>query len=101
MLKSDKERFAALRGKVAEMIRKVFEDDCCCKSYEGTWEIKTEYPNYYEDETGTQPPKWHCITLHCYVLGPARHYDWNGKTFSEALDKAEREIDKWRGDDGT
>lgn len=91
MLKADKERFAALRVKVAEMIR---------KEYEGTWEITTEYPNYYEDETGTQPPKWCCITLHCYVLGPARHYDWDGKTFSEALAKAEREIDEMRGDDG-
>ena len=92
---TDKERFDSLRQKVAGMIRKELELGDCHKSYEGTWEVAVEYPDYFEDDTGTAPPRWYCLKLHCYVLGPARHYDWTGKTFGEALDKAEREIAQW------
>ena len=95
MTKVDSNRFAELRVKVARMIRDELAIDCCCKSYEGTWEVSAEYPNYFEDETASQQPKWYCITLHCYVLGPSRHYSWTGHTFSEALEKAEQAISEW------
>ena len=95
---SDNARFGALRRKVADMIRSALAEDAYCKSYEGSWEVATEYRDYFEDETASLPPKLYRLTLHCYVLGPARHYDWTGKTFSEALDKAEREIMGWAQD---
>lgn len=35
------------------------------------------------------------IELHCYVIGPNRHYRWDGYTFDVALGKAERQIGSW------
>ena len=91
-----KSRFYALRSKVADMIRRALEIDNMCKSYEGTWEITTSYRDYFEDETGTLPPNYVAITLHCYVLGPSRHYTWEGKSFAEALSKCEYDISCWK-----
>lgn len=95
MNKKDQERFSVLRKKVADYIRWYLEDDCGHKSYEGTWEALASYPSYFEDETGTAEPDFYRLTLHCYVLGPSRHYDWDGSTFGEALDECERDIDQW------
>ena len=95
MTKAEHERFKALRKKVMDAIREEFEEDGYGKSYEGTFELIVGYPNYYEDEEATQGPNSYCVRLHCYVLGPARHYDWFGKTFGQALSKAEREIASW------
>lgn len=71
-----------------------------CKSYEGTIEINMEYPNYFEGYSDV--PNLFTITVHCYVLGDARHTDFKGKTFKEALDKFEHWIEveetkKWMG----
>ena len=95
---TNKSRFDALRGRVARMIRKALEDDPCCKSYEGTWEVTVEYRDWFEDESGSLPPKWWCLTLHCYVLGPSRHYNWDGRTFAEAMSKAEYDVSQWEKD---
>jgi hypothetical protein len=72
----------------------LLEDDYC-KSYEGCFEILVEYPNYFEDEEGKiQHPSAWIITLHCYILGPERHYDWMGKTLSEAFAKCKPDVEK-------
>ena len=92
-------RFHALRKKVMCAIARQLEEDSCCKSYEGTFELIIGYPNYFEDETAEAGPDSYCVRLHCYVLGPRRHYDWFGKTFAEALSKAESEISGWLGEE--
>ena len=99
MSKAEHERFKTLRKKVMDAIEVELREDNGCKSYEGTFELIVGYPNYFEDEDATQGPDSYCIRLHCYVLGPARHYDWFGKTFGEALTKAEREIASWIKED--
>ena len=100
MSKAEHERFQALRKKVMDSVRwELTQNDGYCKSYEGAFELIVGYPNYFEDEEATQGPDSYCIRLHCYVLGPARHYDWFGKTFGEALTKAEREIASWIEED--
>ena len=93
--KQEYERFQKLRQKVMRGIAKALEEDCGCKSYEGCFEITTCFPNYFDDERGEKEAEFYVITLHCYVLGSARHYEWNGNTFSKALDKAEKEIESW------
>lgn len=92
--KPDITRFNALRSKVFKAIAAQLINDSHCKSYEGTFEVVMGWPNYFEDEQMTAQP-WVHIILHCYVLGPARHYEWKGRTFAEALDKAEKEITGW------
>ena len=93
--KSDRERFDELRNLVMKAIAKEFEEDGCGKSYEGTFEWTTCYPNYYDDPEGKAGPEFYLLRLHCYVLGPARHYEWTGRTRTEVLEKAEKEIWEW------
>ena len=90
-----KARFDALRKRVMAAIAEQLAEDPCCKSYEGAFEWTTCYPNYFDDEKGVAAPNYFVLELHCYVLGPSRHYRWYGKTRTEVLDKAEREIESW------
>ena len=93
----DYKRFIALRLRVMSEIRKELERDNCCKNYEGTFEIIVSYPNYFDREYDNKPdePDFYIILLHCYVLGPGRHYSWEGSTLKNALDKAEKDINEW------
>lgn len=88
-------RFDRLRQRTMQAIAYELSLDGCCKSYEGIFEVTMSFPEYFQDETGTKPPDFVSITLHCYVLGPHRHYTWKGPTFLDALRKAEAEIDSW------
>ena len=91
------ERFKRLRKVVMKAIREQLADDPCCKSYEGTFEWTVCYPNYFDDDTGDSGACFFKLVLHCYVIGPGRHYEWTGKTMDEALDQAEKDIDSWIG----
>ena len=88
-------RFNQLRKIVAEEIHRNLEDDPCCKSYEGTWELMVSFPNYFEDETATAKPDFYKIELHCYVIGPSRHYEWTGRSWNKCLNKCEKDISAW------
>ena len=92
---TNKQRFIALRCRLFRMIRQELERDDHCKSYEGCLEVMTEYPDYFQDPEAEQGAAYVKITLHCYVLGPHRHYDFEGKTMAEALDKLEETITGW------
>lgn len=86
---SDRDRFHALRSRLFGMIKQALAEDPCCKNYEGCLEVLGEYPTYFDDNLAEQPPDFYRIRLHCYVIGPSRHYDFVGKTFTECLDKFE------------
>lgn len=91
---SNYSRFLALRRRVMQAIRRALEEGFYCKSCEGTFELRVGYPDYFDGEH-TDKPDFFKIVLHCYVLGPSRHYEWTGKSFKEALDSAEKEIETW------
>ena len=95
MTPSEKARLGRLRKRVMAAIEEELKIDNCCKSYEGTFEILESYPTYFDDSEASMEPDYYRITLHCYVLGPGRHYEWDGRTFGEAIEKAEEEIDYW------
>lgn len=97
MTRQQYERLSSLRAKVADAIRRELEIDGYCKSYEGTWELMISFPNYFDDYLGTAKPDFYRITLHCYVLGPGRHYDWDGNSWDVCLDRCEKDIEKWCG----
>ena len=94
---TEMQRFFALRKRLFDAIRETLEEDSHCKSYEGAFEITQCFPNYFEHEYGGAGNQavFYVIELHCYVIGPYRHYRWDGRTFDEALGKAERQIGSW------
>lgn len=95
---TEKERFLNLRKKLFEAIRRELEDDNGCKSYEGALEVTLCFPNYFDDEYCDECVVYYVIELHCYVIGPGRHYRWDGRSFDVALRKAERDIYSWIGE---
>jgi hypothetical protein len=84
-------RFDTLRTRLYDAIGHALEQDGHCKSYEGEWEVTLCFPNYWNKND--QPSV--SLKLHCYVVGPSRHYEWDGKTFTEALDAAEVDVMSW------
>ena len=95
MTRTEKALFSLLRVKVGNYIEKYLEDDQGHKSYEGTWELMVTYPSYFESDDFTAPPDLYCVKLHCYVLGPRRHYEWVGGSWIESLKKAKSDIENW------
>lgn len=90
------DRFLSLRKRLFRMIEYELNEDCLCKSYEGCLEITYEFPNYFEDWNAIAArPNFVMIKLHCYVVGPDRHYDWTGESLTEALNKFEKTIETW------
>jgi hypothetical protein len=71
-------------------IRIALEQDSHCKSYEGAVEVR--YPDFFEWREGEGP--W-TVKVHCYVLGPSRHYDFSGATLDEAVGKAIDAVEAW------
>jgi len=98
---NDKEvwfRFDELRKKILSFIDKKYKAGEGIKMYEGRMNVSFEFPIYTDDPQGTANPEVN-IHLDCYVIGPARHYDWSGETFEIALNKAEKDIKEWIRDD--
>lgn len=88
------DKFLKLRRYVLDALDKV-DMSYGHKSYEGTFELLINYPNYFDEESGkTDEPDFYQIMLHCYVLGPNRHYHWEGKTLAEAVDKCYCDVSK-------
>ena len=86
-------KFLELRDRTFYLIHKELDEDPYCKSYEGLYEICYQFGDYFEEYT--QEPELVCITLHCYLLGSGRHHYFKGKTFEEALEKLENQIEEW------
>lgn len=92
---NDYERFYALRRRVFEAIDRIRAEGESGKIYEGLFEICIDFEECYGVGNMKNEPMAIEIKLHCYLLGPYRHYSWRGKTFAEALDHAEAQIDVW------
>ena len=84
----------ALRQKIFEAIRVALLQESGHKSYEGALELTTCYPNYFEASEGRTDISYH-LQLHCYVLGPSRHYEWFGDTVAHVCEKATADVDQW------
>jgi len=95
---SELTRFFELRQNVFNQIEAALQEDSHCKSYEGA--MRLGFPNYFERDNEDSCMRC-AVLLDCYVLGPARYYEWYGRTFTEALDKAEKEIESWKCYDQT
>lgn len=94
MNESEQRKFEQLRQKVFQGIKDALFLDNYCKSYEGLMSIEIEYPDYFEETEGLLS-KAYTLNLHCYVLGPGRHYTWRACSMDEVIKKAEHDIDEW------
>ncbi len=90
------DKFLKLRRYVLDALDKVDMSNGC-KPYEGEFEIAFSYLNYFEEaDCGrSDEPDFYDITLHCYVLGPKRHYHWYGSTIEQAVRNCYRDVSKW------
>lgn len=95
---SERDRFRELRRRLFIMIGKALKEDHCHKSYEGAIELTVEYPNYFEDTAAVDYTVWYHLKIHCYVLGPQRHYELIGGSFDEVLDKFEQTLNEWESE---
>jgi len=100
MNQEEYERFMRLRKDLFDAIAKELQIDGHHKSYEGRLYIR--FPHYFEENCYADwqydNPDYRGIWgihLDCYVLGPTRHYEWSGRTFCEALESAENEMQQW------
>ena len=84
------ERFFMLRKRLFGLIERQLKRDNCCKPYEGSLEVHIEYDDYFEDYR--EEPYAVFIYLHCYCVGPDRHYKFEGETMETALDGLEQWI---------
>lgn len=93
----DWHRFLDLREETLKQIALELEEDGHCKSYEGTFTVSFTLPNYFVERCGDTISWWgFTIKLAMYLINPySRHAEWEGKTFKEALDKAEKDLRKW------
>lgn len=80
------ERFYGLRQRVFDLIGKI--DDGYHKSYEGAIDVRICFDNIYEADN-VRDVSFVEIELHCYLLINGRHMSWDGRTFTQALDKFE------------
>ncbi len=98
MSPADLMRYGALVALVDAYIARSLAEDPHCKPYEGTWTLSA--PSYFERTTAPDTPwltprlGW-TITLACYLIGPARGYEWHGSTLAEALDAAFADVERW------
>jgi hypothetical protein len=74
-----------LRARLNAAILRAFAEDGYGKSYEGAWDI--DLPSVSDDQVR--------LSLHCYVVGPHRHYEWTGATLSECVAKARVTVEPW------
>lgn len=89
---SNRQRFDKCRERLWKLLSNVdFSDGC--KSYEGAITVELGYPHYFDSPENIPAYDYICIHLDCYVLGPCRHYDFKGCTFSDAIARFEKWLD--------
>lgn len=64
------------------------------KMYEGEWEVTFRFPGWDDCIKGTVQPDWCKIKLHCYLIGPSRHYEWAG-TLEGAMARCKNDVTQW------
>jgi hypothetical protein len=79
------------RKLVRDGIVKALELDPYHKSFEGRIAYAMSLPGYFDGDE----PERHTLTLFCYVLGPSRHYSWEGTTAKEVLARATADVQRW------
>lgn len=89
------QRFLKVRKQVIDVINKMVEEGCDHKSFEGAFEVMAYFPDAFDDEADEVGPTNYAIELHCYLLGPGRHYQWSGRTLDEAVSKCEKDVSEW------
>ena len=87
MTVSEIERFTSLRQRVLDEIERQRKKGELGKMADGDMELIYRIKN-------DGFVQWF-MTLHCYLIGPGRHYSWRGENLSAVLSAAEEDIDEW------
>ena len=87
----DFDNFYALRTKLHDALKDASLHDPG-KMYEGEIELTFQFTGIYDNEDKVEGVT---IKAHFYLIGPYRHYEWHGRTFAEAIKKADTDITQW------
>lgn len=87
-----------LRTLLFSGIEKSLKKDGHHKSYEGAVTLSIKYPNYFEDDASGNGYQY-VLTIDCYVLGPRRHYTWEGTNLDKVIDEAIYCVKQWIHDE--
>lgn len=90
------ERFYKLREALIAKVNQIRAEGEPGKMYEGLFRINYTFPDASDCWDGIiNKPCEVAIELHCYLVGPNRHYEWRGKTLEKALEKCEQDVYRW------
>lgn len=82
---------------VYDGVARALKEDPYCKSYEGTIELVISLPDYFQRD---KKPGHVELNLHCYVLGPSRHYSWSGYDVAAVFAEATEDVMGWINEAG-
>ncbi len=82
-----------LRDRLFSCIERMLAEDGHCKSYEGAFSV--HFPNYFDSGVDESI----VLTLDCYLVGPSRHYRWEGDNLVKAVESAAADINSWIGEE--
>lgn len=94
-MKTTDQYLAEFRGLVFGGIEKSLAQSSHCKGYEGRIEYGVALPSYFEAKHEREVPPEHQLCLHCYVLGPSRHYKWTAPSLDQVFENATADVRKW------
>lgn len=94
------------RALVRREIAAALKRDGYHKRFEGAVSYSVDMPPVVDwagmpDPLGRQPEmkQEHSLKLYCYVIGPARNYEWTADSASEVFAKATADFTKWARED--
>ena len=92
------EEFLKLRKRLLDALEEASKD-YPGKRYEGEMEVAFHYPGIYDEVTVGEDekdlPDEVIIRADFYLIGPNRHYSWQGTTLAEAVKRASADIGEW------
>lgn len=95
------DEFLKLRKRLLDALEEASKDNPG-KMYEGEMEVAFHYPGIYDEVTVGEDekdlPDNVIIRADFYLIGPRRHYSWEGTTLAEAVKRASADIDRWIAD---
>ena len=94
---NDIEKVTIIRDLLRRGYIEALKEDGYGKLSEAYMTIQEHYCTFWDYREGKDffNPESYLVTIYSYMLGPSRTHEFEGKTLSEALDKALDAVKEW------